>query len=203
MLRKILTLIASFGILYLLPHTSIAAGDAAAGKEKSGVCAACHGVDGNSMSPEFPKIAGQIPGYVASQLAAYKSGDRPSQVMMGMIANLTEQDMLDLDAYYAQFEFTKASIDESDLTAANRGREIYRRGISQYSVPSCMACHGPAGDGLPARYPKVSGQHKAYLVDSLHEFKSGVRKNEAMNTIAFRLSDQQIQDLATYLHGLD
>ncbi len=203
MLRKLLTLISSIGLLCTLTNSVFAAGDAAAGKEKSTTCVACHGIDGNGVAPEFPKIAGQIPGYTASQLAAYKSGERPNAVMGGMMVTLTEQDMLDLDAYYSQFEFSKASIGESDLTAAKRGREIYRRGLSQYAVPACMACHGPSGDGLPARYPKISGQYKNYLVTSLREFKSGVRKNEEMNTIAFRLSEQQIQDLATYLHGLD
>ena len=203
MLRKIITLITFLGILSILPYAAFAAGDAVAGKEKTLTCVACHGVDGNGINPQFPKIAGQIPGYVASQLAAYQSGDRPSAVMMGMITNLTEQDMLDIDAYYTQFEFTKESIDEADLASAERGRELYRRGATQFSIPACMACHGPAGDGLPSRYPKVSGQYKEYLVTSLREFKSGVRKNEEMNTIAFRLSEQQMQDVATYLHGLD
>lgn len=203
MLRKLFTLISSIGLLCALTNAVLAAGDPIAGKEKSTTCVACHGVDGNGVAPDFPKIAGQIPGYIASQLAAYKSGERPSAVMMGMMATLTEQDMQDIDAYYSQFQFSKASIDESDLAAAKRGREIYRRGLTQYAVPACMACHGPSGDGLPARYPKISGQYKNYLITSLREFKSGVRKNEEMNTIAFRLSEQQIQDLATYLHGLD
>ena len=203
MIKKFLTLIISFGTLCILPQSAFAVGDAVAGKEKTAACVACHGEDGNGVAPDFPKIAGQIPGYIASQLAAYKSGERPSAVMMGMIVTLTEQDMQDIDAYYSQFEFTKQSIDESELVAANRGREIYRRGLSQFSVPSCMACHGPSGDGIPSRYPKISGQYKTYLVNSLLEFKSGIRKNEEMNTIAFRLSEQQIQDLATYLYGLD
>lgn len=203
MLRKLLSLISSIGLICTLTNSVYAAGDAAAGEEKSATCVACHGTDGNGVAPDFPKIAGQIPGYIASQLAAYKSGERQNALMAGMIMTLTEQDMQDLDAYYAQFQFSKASIDESELAAANRGREIYRRGLSQYSVPACMACHGPAGDGLPARYPKISGQYRNYLVTSLREFKSGVRKNEEMNTIAFRLSEQQFQDLATYLHGLD
>lgn len=178
-------------------------GDAAAGESKAALCAACHGPDGNSVAAEFPKIAGQIPGYVAAQLAAYKSGARDNAVMKGLVLSLTEQDMLDLDAFYAQFETRKASISEDEVIAANRGREIYRRGLSQYSVPACMACHGPDGEGIPSRYPKVSGQFKEYLATSLTEFKSGIRVNEEMNTIAFRLSAQQIEDLAVYMQGLD
>ncbi|MDE0308984.1 MAG: c-type cytochrome [Acidiferrobacterales bacterium] len=203
MLRKLFTLISSIGLLWGLTIPAFAAGDAAAGKEKSITCVACHGADGNGVAPDFPKISGQIPGYIASQLAAYKSGQRKSAMMMGMMTNLTEQDMQDLDAYYSQFQFSKASIGESDLASANRGREIYRRGLTQYAVPACMACHGPSGDGIPARYPKVSGQYKNYLITSLRDFKSGVRVNEEMNTIAFRLTEQEIADLATYLHGLD
>ncbi len=200
---KVLTLISFFGLSLMLTLPVFAAGDPAAGQAKTAVCAACHGVDGNSINPEFPKIAGQTPGYIADQLAAFQSGKRPSTLMTGMMQNLTEQDMQDIDAYYAQFEQTSASIGESDLAAAKRGKEIYRAGLSQFSVPACMACHGPAGNGIPARYPKVSGQYKKYLVQALLEFKIGDRVSEEMNTIAFRLSPEQIEDLAIYMQGLN
>ena len=183
--------------------TALSAGDVVAGESKVALCTACHGPDGNSAAADFPVIAGQIPGYIAAQLAAYKSGERPNAVMQGLVATLTEQDMQDIDAYYAQFEARKNSIAEDEVTAAKRGEEIYRRGLNQFAVPACMACHGPAGDGIPARYPKVSGQFKQYLATTLTEFKSGHRVNEEMNTIAFRLSAQQIEDLAIYMQGLD
>ncbi len=202
--RKILNLSSILGFcMTFIASPAFGAGDAAAGESKAALCAACHGPDGNSPSSDFPKIAGQIPGYVASQLAAYKSGERDNAIMKGLVLSLTEQDMQDIDAFYAQFETRKASISEDDLIAANRGREIYRRGLSQYSIPACMACHGPAGDGIPSRYPKVSGQFKEYLATTLWEFKSGKRVNEEMNTISFRLSAQQIEDLALYMQGLD
>ncbi len=202
--RRLIVLGPVFGLcMTYLSGPAFGAGDAAAGETKVAVCTACHGSDGNSVTSEFPKIAGQIPGYVAEQLAAYKSGARDNVVMKGLVLTLTEQDMLDIDAYYAQFPTSKASISEDEVAAANRGREIYRRGLSQYSVPACMACHGPAGDGIPSRYPKVSGQFKEYLVTTLLEFKDGKRVNEEMNTIAFRLSAQQIEDLALYMQGLD
>ncbi len=195
--------IIAIGVLITLVAPARATGDAAAGQAKAAVCAACHGTDGNSLSPEFPKIAGQVPGYVAAQLEAYKSGARQNAVMAGMVAALSEQDMLDLDAYYVQFETAKASISEDDVAAAERGRELYRIGSSQYSVPACMACHGPSGNGIPVRYPKVSAQWAPYLMQSLREFKSGVRVSEEMNLIAFRLTEQQIQDVSIYMQGLD
>ena len=203
-IRKIMTFSLILGLcITIFGKTAFGAGDAEAGKSKAAVCTACHGPDGNSTVPDFPKIAGQIPGYVAEQLAAYKTGERANAIMAGLVLTMSEQDMLDIDAYYAQFEGSKASIDESELVAANRGQEIYRHGLSQYSVPACMACHGPGGNGIPSRYPKVSGQFKEYLVTALSEFKSGVRVNEEMNTIAFRLSAQQIEDLALYMQALD
>ncbi len=187
----------------LLSAPAFSEGDAAAGESKAAVCATCHAPDGNSVSSEFPKIAGQIPGYVAAQLAAYQSGERDNAVMKALVVTLSEQDRQDIDAYYAQFTTRKASISEADVAAAERGREIYRLGSSQYSIPACMACHGPAGDGIPSRYPKVSGQFKEYLVTTLTEFKTGKRVNEEMNAIAFRLSAQQIEDIALYMQGLD
>ena len=204
---KLLTIFARFSViglcLTLFSAPAYSAGDPVAGQAKAGLCVACHGPDGNSLSPEFPKLAGQIPGYIASQLAAYKSGARPNAIMKGLVLTLTEQDMLDIDAFYAQNKTSRASISESEVAAANRGRALYRRGSTQYSVPACMACHGPAGRGIPKRYPKVSGQFKGYLITTLMEFKNGTRTNEEMNTIAFRLSAQQIEDLAIYMQGLE
>ena len=203
MLKKFCTLILVGGLSLVYCVSALATGDAAEGQAKAALCAACHGQDGNSVSPEFPKIAGQVPGYIAAQLAAYKSGKRPSQIMAGLVVSLTEQDMADIDAYYSQFEQTQASIAETDIAAAERGRELYRIGASKYSIPACMACHGPAGNGIPSRYPKVSGQYKEYLMQSLHEFKDASRVSDEMNPIAFRLSAQQIEDLAIYMQGLN
>ena len=202
-IKNIFTSVMMVGVLFSFSTAALATGDAAAGEAKAALCAACHGPDGNSLAPDFPKIAGQVPGYVASQLAAYKSGERQNAVMAGLVISLSEQDMLDLDAFYSQFEFSKASIDEDEVAAAERGRELYRIGASQYSIPACMACHGPAGNGIPSRYPKVSGQFKEYLMLSLREFKNGTRVSEEMNPIAFRMSAQQIEDVSIYMQGLD
>ena len=186
-----------------LASNAFSAGDPVAGKEKAALCVACHAQDGNSISPQFPKIAGQVRGYVATQLAKFQSEQRAGAAMAGLVQSLTKQDMADLDAYYAQFESTPGSIQEEDVVAAMRGREIYRNGSKEYSIPACMACHGPSGAGIPTRYPRLAGQYKEYLVKSLGEFKSGEWQNDAMNTIAFRLTTQQINDLAIYLHGLN
>lgn len=202
-LTRILTKLIIFWLALTLSSAAFADGDPQAGKVKTTTCVACHNEDGNSTIPEFPKLAGQVPGYIETQLAAYVSGKRQSLTMMSMIQNLTEQDMKDIDAYYAQFETSKGSIEESEVAAAERGRALYRQGQTQYAIPACMACHGPSGDGIPVRYPKVSGQFKEYLAKSLLEFKTGERVNEEMNTIAFRLSLQQIDDLAIYMQGLD
>ncbi len=192
-------------IFTAMPWSSaISQGDAEAGKVKSAACVACHGADGNTpLDPSYPKIGGQIPGYVADTLAAYKSGQRSDPVMQGMVLNLSEQDMSDIDAYYAEFEFTPASIAESDAIAAERGRSLYRIGQSQYSVPACMACHGPAGKGIPRRFPRVAGQQLDYLIKSLNDYKTGSRTSEEMNPISFRLTASQIKDLAIYMHGLN
>lgn len=191
-------------VLALAPVSlALAAGDPVAGKEKSATCAACHGFDGNGAGDQFPKIAGQVPGYFAETMREYQSGARVNEMMAGMVHALTEQDIEDLAAYYAQLPPTSGVVPEEQLASAERGRELYRIGSSQYSVPACMACHGPAGKGLPARYPRVSGQFVPVLVQALNDYKSGARHSDEMNPIAFRLSSEQIQDLATYMHALN
>ncbi len=177
-------------------------GDAEAGKQKSATCVACHGQDGNSPLDQFPKIAGQVPGYVAAQLALFKSGERNNPVMAGMAGPLSEQDMLDLDAYYANQESTVEAIPSDMVEEAEAGQAIYRGGIEKYSVPACMGCHGPAGAGIPPNYPRLGGQYATYIEAQLLAYKSGERKHEMMNTIAFPLSEQQIKQLALYISAL-
>ncbi len=184
--------------------SALSEGDAQAGKAKAATCVACHGENGNMViDPTYPKIGGQIPGYIADALAQYQSGQRQNAIMQGMVANLSEQDMADIDAYYSQFTFEPASIAEEDVAAAESGREIYRIGLAQYAVPACMACHGPAGKGIPKRYPRVAGQQIDYLINSLLAYKSGTRTSEEMNPIAFRLSEEQIRNLSIYMRGLN
>ena len=183
-----------------------AAGDAAAGKEKSAVCAACHGVEGISSIPMNPNLAGQVPGYIASQLAAYKSGDRANAVMAGQASLLSDQDMADLDAYFSSLQPNfQAQLSEEDQLLAEAGERLYRGGYADRGISACMGCHGLSGHGIPTVYPRVSAQHKEYLEHELLAFKKGERKghNEIMSSIAFMLSEQQIKELAAYMAGLN
>ncbi len=193
-------------LLAIVPWSSAnSVGDPVAGEAKAATCVACHGDDGNGVAnnPTFPKLAGQVRGYLSQALLDYKNGQRQDSTMRGLVMTLTEEDIMDIEAYYLQFEASPASISEEQLPAAQRGREIYRTGLQQYSVPACMACHGPAGKGIPSRFPRVAGQYIDSLIKSLTDYKTGKRTSDEMNPIAFRLSESQIMDLAIYMHGLN
>ncbi|MCP4009622.1 MAG: cytochrome c [Proteobacteria bacterium] len=177
-------------------------GDAEAGKAKTAVCTACHMADGNSVVPTFPKIAGQQPGYIAKQLADFKSGARSDDTMKGMVAALSGQDMLDLDAYYSSQTQSSGEISQDQEEAALAGQQIYRAGLAKFSVTACMACHGPAGKGIQPNYPRLSGQHATYIEKQLLAFKDGSRSDPMMNDIAFPLNAEQIKNLAVYISGL-
>lgn len=177
-------------------------GDAEAGKAKSATCTACHMADGNSGVPSFPKIAGQQPGYIAKQLADFKSGVRVDDTMKGMVAALSEQDMLDLDAYYSDQTQSPGEISQDQVELARDGEMIYRAGLAEFSVTACMACHGPDGKGLQPNFPRLSGQHASYIEKQLLAFKDGSRSDSMMNGIAFPLSAEQIKNLSIYISGL-
>ncbi len=183
-----------------------AAGDAEAGKTKSAVCAACHGANGISALPVNPNLAGQVPGYIAAQLKAFKSGERKNAIMAGQAAGLSEQDMADLDAFYSsQTPNFEVKLTEEEAELAKAGERIFRGGYKERGISACKACHGPAGKGIPVHYPRVSAQHREYLEQSLLAYKRGERKgfNEIMYDIAFGLSEQQIKELAAYMAGLN
>jgi cytochrome c553 len=180
-----------------------AAGNAAAGKNKSAVCAGCHGVDGNSAAPNFPKIAGQDGQYIAKQLADFKSGARKDPTMTGMVAGLSKKDMEDLGAFYAS---QKRSTGTTSASAADlkKAERLYRGGDAKNGIPACMSCHGPAGVGIPPRFPAVSGQHAVYSQKQLLDFKTGARSNdsEVMTRTAFRLSEAEIKAVSEYMAAL-
>lgn len=179
-------------------------GDAEAGEQKSQTCVACHGADGVGTTPENPNLAGQVPGYIADQLARFQSGQRENAVMAGMAAGLSEQDMADLDAYYASLEAPQGAVPEDQAQSARRGGELYRGGDKSLNIASCMSCHGPSGRGIPTRFPRVAGQKQEYLLASLQAYKSGERQSDGgiMNDIAFLLTRQQMEDLAAFMHAL-
>lgn len=180
-----------------------AAGDAEAGKTKSAMCAACHGPDGNSAAPNFPKLAGQHADYTVKQLKEFKSGERKDATMNGMAAALSEQDMADIAAYYAAQTGSvgKAAEDKVEL-----GQTIYRAGNTATGVSACAACHGPTGSGNPmAKFPSLSGQHADYTVAQLKNFRAGARANDAgsmMRSIAKKMTDDEIAAVAQYIQGL-
>jgi cytochrome c553 len=177
-----------------------AAGSVNDGKAKSAVCTACHNADGNSSIAIYPKIAGQHASYTAKQLADFKSGARPNAIMLGMTAGLTEQDMADLAAYFASH---KTTVGSASGDVAEAGRAIYLGGVKEKGLAACMACHGPSGKGNPgALFPSLSGQHPAYTVATLKEYRAGTRKNVMMNDIAAKMSDSEIDAVAEYIHAL-
>lgn len=178
-------------------------GDVVAGQSKSAVCAACHGADGNSLAPTFPKLAGQHPDYTIKQLAAYKSGARANAIMMPQAANLSDQDMADLAAFYAA---QQGSVGVAGDGAIPLGEAIYRAGIAESGTPACMGCHGPAGAGVPgAGFPMLSGQHATYTAEQLRAYRDGTRNsdpNAVMRTAAKRMTDAEIDAVAAYIQGL-
>lgn len=190
-------------IMGIVVAPGYAAGDAAAGKAKSATCVGCHGVDGNSPAPTFPKLAGQHAGYLYKQLQDYKQGQRVNPTMAAMVANLSDTDMQDLAAYYAQ-QAVSTGVAAADQV--ERGKMIYHAGIKSKGVAACAACHGPVGEGNPqAGFPRVSGQHVAYAVDQLKQFGQGVRANDMasmMRTVAAKMSEADRQAVAEYMQGL-
>ena len=187
----------------LAATTSLAAGDAAAGKTKAAACAACHGTDGNSANPEWPKLAGQHAPYLVKQLANFKAGDRKNAMMAPMATPLSEQDMADLAAFFTSQTQNGGKADPA-LVAA--GEKLFRGGNATTGVAACMGCHGPNGAGNPqANFPRLSGQHTAYTVNQLKTFRSGERANDAgkmMQNIAARMTDAEMQAVASYIEGL-
>jgi cytochrome c553 len=203
MFKRILIVVS---LMIFANSTVQAAGDASAGQGKAAVCAACHGVKGISSIPINPNIAGQVPGYIATQLKAFKSGERANAIMAGQAAGLSAEDMVDLDAYYATLPAkANAIMTDEDIALAEAGRAIYRGGFAERGISACMSCHGPSGHGIPKNYPRVSAQHKEYLESQLLAYKTGERQgfNSIMPNIAFGLSELQIKQLAAYMSGLN
>lgn len=181
-----------------------AAGDPNAGEAKAGtVCVACHGPQGNSIVPNWPKLAGQHPEYIYKQLMDFKAGNRENAQMSPMAAPLTDEEMRNLAAYYAgQTQSVGAAAPE----AAALGEKIFRAGNPETGVPACLGCHGPGGMGVGlAKFPRVSGQHADYTKLTLTNFRDGARANDPngmMRGVAARMTDQEIAAVAQYIQGL-
>lgn len=183
-----------------------AAGDAAAGQAKAAVCGACHGPDGNSMAPNFPKLAGQGERYLTKQLKEIKDGKRVVLEMTGLLTNLNDQDLADLAAYFAS---QKGSVGAADPKLVARGEALFRGGNLDKGLPACTGCHSPNGSGnAAAGFPHLGGQHAQYIAKQLTDFRKeeGGRANDGdamtMRTIARKLSDEDIAAVSSYIQGL-
>jgi cytochrome c553 len=183
--------------------------DAAAGQKiAAGVCAACHGADGNSAAFVNPNLAGQIPEYLYKQLVNFQAapGKEPARknaVMQAMVANLSPQDKRDLAAYFS-LQTPKPGVAKNKNTI-ELGQRIYRAGIAERGVPACASCHGATGGGMPAQYPRLAGQWAEYTEAQMKAWRSGERANDQnamMRTIAARMSDAEIAAVSDYIAGL-
>lgn len=180
---------------------SLAAGNPEAGEEKAALCAGCHGDDGNAAAPIFPKLAGQHGRYLIKQLYDFRSQKRVEPTMNAMAEPLTDEDVLDLAAFYAS---KKISPEEAAPNKA--GENLYKAGNSATAVPACSGCHGPKGLGNPsAGFPSLHGQYAAYLEKTLHDFKNGERGNDVnavMRQVAKHMSDEEIAAVSDYASTL-
>jgi cytochrome c553 len=187
----------------IISGSALPAGNPEAGATKSTVCAACHGGNGNSTNPDYPSLAGLGADYIAEQLKNFKEGKRANPIMMPMTTSLTPDDMADIGAYFNTLTNTGLEADPSYWQA---GEKLYRGGDAGRQIPACMACHGPTGRGNdPAKFPALRGQHSAYVVKQLTDYASGARTtgpNGVMQTIAKRLSPDDIRNLASYIQGI-
>ena len=194
------------------PLDPFATGKAASGEAKAALCSACHGPNGNSANPVWPRLAGQSAVYVAEQLRLFRSGVRDNPVMKPLASALSDQDIDDLAVYY---EAQTPTGDEADPSYWQAGESLYKSGDTARAIPACIACHGPVGRGNPAAgYPALRAQHSVYLVKQLNDYASGARYSGAapdkpqarngamMRDIAQRLTPEDIRNVASYLQGM-
>lgn len=165
------------------------------------VCVACHAADGNSTIAANPKLAQQHPEYLLKQLQEFKSGKRADPVMQGMAAVLSDDDMRNVAWWLASQKAKDGFSKDKDLVAL--GERIYRGGIQDRNIAACAGCHSPNGAGIPAQYPRLSGQHADYTVKQLVDFRDGKRGNNVqMRDVAAKLNDREIRAVADYIAGL-
>lgn len=201
-------LAATIVVAVLISSSTYAQGDPAKAQQiVTQVCSACHGADGNSTVPN-PKLAGQHPEYLLKQLMNFKAqagkpAERSNAVMSGMVAPLSDEDMRNLAAYFANQKPKPGAARDPEL--ARLGQSIYRGGIMAKGIAACASCHSPNGVGLPALFPRLAGQHAEYTAAQLKAFRGGERANDPngmMRTVAARLSDKEVSAVAEYIAGL-
>jgi cytochrome c553 len=195
--------------LLVTSNTSASGGDVEAGQAKAATCVACHATDGNSAVPAFPKLAGLGHKYLLKQMKDIRDGRRPVALMAGQVDNMTDEDLSDIAAFY---NAQTRSGGMADPNKVDLGRKVYLAGIAERQVPACSGCHSPTGNGNgPAGYPALAGQHADYIASQLKMFRKGYedpagRTNggeaKIMRTTAFRMSDMEIEAVASYIAGL-
>ncbi|BDM62750.1 cytochrome c [Shewanella sp. NFH-SH190041] len=199
----------TLSVVATLSSPAMAQGDAEAGKAKAAVCSACHGVDGNSLIEMYPKVAGQHAAYLAKQLHDFKTAmttggqkGRMDPIMGGMAMPLSDQDILDISAFYAKQQPTNVAT----AVASDLGEKLYKGGDISRGITACIACHGPSGKGMEAAgFPMLAGQHAAYTSAQLtkfHDAKRGNDMNGMMRDIAKKLNQNDIQALSQYIATL-
>jgi cytochrome c553 len=211
-MKKTIIILATV-LLASFSSSIIAAGDAEAGQTKSATCMGCHGLAGNSEIASFPKLAGQGEAYLLKQLQNFKSGERNNAIMAGVASLLSEQDMMDIAAYYSIQTISENSA-KGDAKTIELGRKIYVGGKMDTQTTACIACHGPKGLGIPtAGFPSLSAQHADYIAVQLKAFRQYSineqtgsvdvsRTNEMMVNVAKGLTTVEIEALAQYIAGL-
>lgn len=193
---------AAAAVLSFTAHAQSATIDMAKGAATYGaVCAACHGVDGNSSLAENPSLAQQHPEYLLKQLHEFKSGKRANAIMQGMVAAITDEDMVNISHWLASQKARDGFAQDAELVRL--GERIYRGGIADRQIAACAGCHSPNGAGIPAQYPRLKGQHAGYTAAQLKAFRSGERNNNAQMTgVAAKMNDREIAAVSEYIAGL-
>lgn len=180
------------------------AGSVEKGQAKAAPCVACHGVNGNSVNPEWPNLAGQHETYIKRQLTAFKNDQRQNPLMTPMAKPLSDEDVADLGAFFASQKSTGTL--EAEPSKVALGQRLFRGGDVAKGIAACAACHGPDGSGNPAAgYAQIKGQHATYTINQLKAYRSGTRQtdpNQMMRNVASLLTDEQIDAVAAYIQGL-
>ncbi|HEY3433914.1 MAG TPA: c-type cytochrome [Rhodocyclaceae bacterium] len=193
-------------------HSAAPQADIAKGKATAAtVCIACHGADGNSVIPANPKLAGQHADYIAKQLREFKSGARSNPIMLGMASALSDDDMRNVGAWFESQ--TQKGDQAKNRETVEFGQKLFRGGVAAKGIPACSGCHGPAGAGIPAQYPRIGGQFADYIEVQLKAFREAANNpnpvngrandpNKMMRGVAAKLSDYEIKAVADYVAGL-
>lgn len=202
--KLLVSLLLTLGVSAAAHAADAIVGDAKAGQAKTAVCGACHGPDGNSAAPNFPKLAGQGERYLLKQLHDIKGNKRQVLEMTGLLTNLSDQDLADIAAYFAS---QKMSVGAADPKLVDAGEALFRGGKVEQGMPACTGCHSPNGAGnAAAGFPHLGGQHATYVAKQLTNFREGDRTNDGdtmiMRAIAAKLSNKDIAAVSSYIQGL-